>query len=205
MILPKDDVYKTIELKSDGFYSEKGSKFYSFIYPIENEQHVKEHLAELKKEYHDASHYVYAFMLGYDKKNFRCSDDGEPANSSGAPILGQIRSFDITNVIIIVVRYFGGTKLGVSGLINAYKTAAIDAISKANIIKKTINVNFEIICNYDNLSFVQNLVKKFNGKIVSQKFLNNCSIVIEIRKSLSENFLKEISLSQIKNNILVKF
>ena len=124
----KTDAFYTIETESSGFYSEKGSKFYAFAFPVNCEQKIKEIQQNLRKKYYDARHHVYAFVLGAEKQIYRASDDGEPPNSSGMPVLGQIRSFELSNILIVVVRYFGGTKLGVPGLINAYKSAARDAL-----------------------------------------------------------------------------
>lgn len=189
------DVYKTIESESKGFYSEKGSKFISYAFPVKNETEVKEYLHELKKKYFDARHHVYAFIIGFDQSFYRASDDGEPANSSGIPVLGQIRSFGLTNTLIIVVRYFGGTKLGVPGLINAYKTAAYDAISNAKIIEKTINDSIKLLFSYDEMSFVMKTIKDFDADILLQNFLESCEIEISIRQSLTKNFIDQISLN----------
>ena len=126
--------FLTIQKKSEGIYKEKGSKFIAYAYPIKTEEEVRPLLKSLKKEYYDARHHCYAFVLGKDKKRFRAADDGEPSNSAGAPILGQIRSLDLTNVLVVVVRYFGGTKLGVPGLITAYREAAKDALNQSTIV-----------------------------------------------------------------------
>jgi uncharacterized YigZ family protein len=130
--------YRTIQAPTEGIYKEKGSKFLAFAYPVETEADVKGHLERIKKEYFDARHHCFAYMLGADRKKFRAFDDGEPNHSAGDPILGQIRSKNITNVLVIVVRYFGGTKLGVGGLISAYKTAAEDALNRAAVIEKEV-------------------------------------------------------------------
>ena len=130
--------YKTIKSKSEGSYKDKGSKFYAFAYPVTTEDEIKEIQAKLRKEYYDARHHVFAWRLDADKKRFRASDDGEPSNSSGPPILGQIQSYDLTNILIVVIRYFGGTKLGIPGLINAYKTSAKEAIENTEIIEKEV-------------------------------------------------------------------
>ena len=188
-----EDVYKTIETCSEGFFSDRGSKFYSFAYPVENEEQVKEKLNFLKKKYHDARHHVYAFMLGDEQTVFRCSDDGEPSNSSGMPILGQIRSFELSNILIVVVRYFGGTKLGIPGLINAYKTAAYNAICNARIIEKNITNDILITCSYEDINFVQLCIKNFNAEIRTQNFENNCTFNVAIKKSLTDSFINEIS------------
>ena len=186
------DTYKTINNNASGFYADKGSKFYSFIYNIENKEDVKEKILALKKEYHDAQHHVYAFVLGEDKKNYNCSDDGEPSNSSGIHVLGQIRSFDLTNVLIVVVRYFGGTKLGISGLINAYKTAAFEAINNTKIIEKTINTNIELYFSYDEINFVMKIIKDLKAEITNQNFVEQCYVKVSIRKSLENTFIEKI-------------
>jgi uncharacterized YigZ family protein len=184
----ESDTYKTISSESKGFYSDKGSKFYAFAYPVNNEEEFKEHLHYLKKKYHDARHHVYAFVIGHDRSLYRSSDDGEPSNSSGMPVLGQIRSFELTNVAIIVVRYFGGTKLGVPGLISAYKTAAYNALSDADIIEKTINKIIELLFLYDDMNFVMKAIKDFDAEILFQEFLEKCKIQISIRSSDIDRF-----------------
>ncbi|MDR2009560.1 MAG: YigZ family protein [Bacteroidales bacterium] len=186
------DTYKTIKSESEGFYSDKGSKFYAFAYPVSSEEEFKEHLQYLKKKYHDARHHVYAFIIGSDRSFYRASDDGEPSNSSGIPVLGQIRSFELTNVAIIVVRYFGGTKLGVPGLINAYKTSAYDALSNAEIIEKTVNDDIGLIFSYDDMSFVMKVIKDYDAEIIFQEFMEECRIEISIRKSMKDNFISAI-------------
>ena len=186
------DIYKTIKTESHGFYSDKGSKFLSFAYPAESEDEFKEYLYSLKKKYYDARHHVYAFVMGFDQSFYRASDDGEPTNSSGVPVLGQIRSFELTNVAIIVVRYFGGTKLGVPGLINAYKTSAFNALSNAVIVERTINDNFELFFSYDEMNFVMKIIKDFAADIKFQEFMTDCQMNVSIRKSLSDNFLEAV-------------
>jgi len=186
------DIYRTISTKSQGFYSEKGSKFISYAFPVESEEQVKENLQYLKKKHYDARHHVYAFIIGADQSFYRASDDGEPSNSSGIPVLGQLRSFDLTNTLIIVVRYFGGTKLGVPGLINAYKTAASDAINNAVIIEKTVNDNLEIEFSYDDMNFVMKAIKDYNIDIINQEFLVDCKINVSIRRSLKNNFIEQL-------------
>ncbi|MDR2834834.1 MAG: YigZ family protein [Bacteroidales bacterium] len=187
----ENDTYKTIEGISKGFFSEKGSKFYAFAYNVENEQQVKERISELKKTYFDAKHLVYAFIIGVEKKIFRYSDDGEPANSSGTPVFGQIRSSNLTNILVVVIRYFGGTKLGIPGLINAYKSATFQALSEATIVEKTVNVFFSLVFSYEKLNFVQNTIQFFKAEIVKQNFETNCSFIIKVRKSLENIFFQE--------------
>lgn len=186
------DKFFTIEAASEGFYKDKGSKFYAFAYPIITEDEVKEHLKILKKKYYDARHHVYAFRLGADLKTFRCSDDGEPSNSSGLPVLGQIKTNNLTNVLIVVVRYFGGTKLGVPGLINAYRMAAIDALENANIVEKFDKDIFIIEFGYTAMNNVMKIIKDDNPEQLDQKFDNTCSIKLAIRKSEGEKLRQKL-------------
>ncbi|HNQ68077.1 MAG TPA: YigZ family protein [Bacteroidales bacterium] len=188
-----NDKYKTIEDCSEGFFSDKGSKFLAFAYPVKKEGEIKQIINDVKKKYHDARHHVYAYIIGYNQESFRANDDGEPTNSSGMPLLGQIRSFGLTNVLIIVVRYFGGTKLGIPGLINAYKSAAKDAIENAKIVDKTIMQGFIISFDYPEMNFVMKLIKDFKAEIKMQDFKENCKIILEISISLHEDLFKALS------------
>lgn len=187
------DTYKTIKSTSEGFYSEKGSKFISIAIPIRTEAEMKENLQAIKKKYFDARHHVYAFVLGDHSETFRASDDGEPANSSGMPVLGQIRSYELTYVMIVVVRYFGGTKLGIPGLINAYRTAASDALDKAEIVEETINASYSLSFTYDEMNFVMKCMKDFDAKIVAQYFTDDCRLDFEIKLSLEAPILDALS------------
>jgi len=193
--------YKTISRTSEGYYKEKGSKFFAFAYPVSNEEEIKEIQQKLRKDYYDARHHVFAWRLGADKKRYRSSDDGEPSNSSGPPILGQIQSFDLTNILIVVIRYFGGTKLGVSGLINAYRTAAKEAIVNNNIEEKTVMNYYLIEFSYNEMNSVMKLIKDNNINQTNQKFDLNCSMKISIKISnediVTEKF-KKISGVKIK-------
>lgn len=181
-----NDTYLTIKKPSEGIYKEKGSKFLAFAYPLFSEQEFKNQLQELKKAYRDARHHCYAFKIGLDGALYRHSDDGEPNNSAGKPIFGQIQSFQLTNIAIVVVRYFGGTKLGVGGLVTAYKEAAKDALTNATIIEKTVNNFFQINFGYDIMSDVMNLLKNSNVEIIKQNFEENCQILFSIRQTESE-------------------
>ena len=178
------DNYKTIELPSEGFFKDKGSKFLAHAFPVKNETEIDEIRADLRKKYHDARHHVYAFMLGAEGKTYRASDDGEPSNSSGQPVLGQIRSFELTDILIVVVRYFGGTKLGVPGLINAYKTAAQDALNHAKIITKTVSSKLTVEFDYPLMNVVMRLAKEENLEQAEQNFDISCRIVFLVPKSL---------------------
>jgi uncharacterized YigZ family protein len=163
-------LFRTIEKSSEGVYKEKGSKFYGYAIPIQSIQEIKEHLDYLRKENPGCVHVCYAYCLGSKKEDYRYSDDGEPSNSAGAPIYGQIKSFDLTNIVIAVVRYYGGTKLGVGGLINAYRTAAKEAIENATIIEDEDRNIFEVTFTYEAMPFVMNVVKNSNCKIIEQDF-----------------------------------
>ena len=176
------DTYKTISLSTEGIYKEKGSKFLSFAISVNSSEEVKELIKTFKKEYYDARHVCYAYMLGAERKEWRANDDGEPSGTAGRPILGQINSRELTNILVIVVRYFGGILLGTGGLTTAYKEATSDALNQAEIIEKTVDeiltVNFEYILMND----VMHVIKDTNAQILHQTFDNHCSMVLSIRK-----------------------
>ena len=176
------DQYKTIATPSEGYYKEKGSKFTGFAIPIFSEDEFKINLARIKKENPDSGHYCYGFRIGADHKLYRYSDDGEPSSTAGKPIFGQIQSFELTNIMIVVTRYFGGTKLGVGGLINAYRTTAQQALESATIIEKTINIHFVIIFEYKDMNKVMRIIKENNITITKQDLELNCKIYISVRK-----------------------
>ncbi|KIX19871.1 hypothetical protein SY27_15150 [Flavobacterium sp. 316] len=191
MIESTKDTYKTLESASEEIlYKEKNSKFFGYAYPVKNEEEVKEIIIQLKKQHHSARHWCYAFQLGTETVYYRANDDGEPNNSAGAPIYGQIQSFDVTNVLIVVVRYFGGVKLGVGGLISAYKTAAQMALETSNIVEKTIDVHYKILFDYKNMNKVMRVIKEQNLNIISQKMEMNCEIEIATRKQNAEKILE---------------
>lgn len=180
---PEKDTYKTIEIaKGDVLFKEKGSKFISYVFPVFDENGVKFHLEEVKKKHYSARHWCYAYQLGIEAVRYRVNDDGEPSNTAGQPIYGQILSKDITNVLIIVVRYFGGTKLGVGGLISAYRTAAKMVLDEAIIVGKTIDIQYEIIFEYEHMNKVMRIVKENNLQITHQKMELNCEFLIPVRK-----------------------
>ena len=182
-----NDTYKTIEKPSEEIlFKEKNSKFYGYAFPVTSEEEIKNHLDRLRKQHHGAVHFCYAFQLGTDKIQYRANDDGEPSNSAGMPIYGQIQSFGITNVLVVVVRFFGGVKLGVGGLISAYRTAAQMALEESQIIEKTIDVSFEIAFDYKNMNKVMRVIKEKNLEIVSQEMNESCKIVIATRKKNAE-------------------
>lgn len=181
-----DDIYKTITKSAEGeLFKDKGSKFYSYVFPITNEDQAKDHIETLKKQHHNARHWCYAYQIGVEDIQYRANDDGEPNNSAGMPIYGQIQSFEVTNVLVVVVRYFGGTKLGVGGLINAYKTSAQLALEAAKIVEKTINKNFNLKFEYKNMSKVMRLLKENDVEIINQKLELNCLLEISVRKNNS--------------------
>jgi uncharacterized YigZ family protein len=189
----QSDKYKTIEKISEGFYKEKGSKFYAFAYPVTTEKQIKDTQKQLRKKYYDARHHVYAFRLGSDMKTFRSSDDGEPSNSSGPPVLGQIQSHELTNILIVVIRYFGGTKLGIPGLINAYRSAAADAIANNIIIEKYEQDTFTIEFGYSVMNDVMKVLKEENPKQTNQNFDNTCTLELSIRKQSGEKLREKLA------------
>lgn len=186
------DVYKTIEGLSLGEFKDRGSKFIAYAYPAYTEQEWQSHLEEVKKEHFKARHHCYAFRMGLDKNNFRANDDGEPSGTAGRPILGQIDSFGLTNVFIVVVRYFGGTKLGASGLINAYKLSAADALKNANVIEKLVEDIYEIRFDYALMSNVMNTVKKLDLDILLQDFAEHGKIQFALRQSEVESKIRQL-------------
>jgi uncharacterized YigZ family protein len=178
-----NDTYKTIEQAStEILFKEKNSKFYGYAFPVISEEEVKAHLELLKKEHFSARHWCYAYQIGTEKIQYRANDDGEPNNSAGMPIYGQIQSFEVTNILVVVVRYFGGVKLGVGGLISAYKTAAQMALEDAEIVKKTIDKQFTLAFSYAHMNKVMRIIKEKNLTIVSQKMELDCEIVVATRK-----------------------
>lgn len=179
------DTYKTITKPSEEvLFKDKNSKFFGYAFPVTSEEEAKEHLEDLKKKHHSARHWCYAWQIGKEEDNlhYRANDDGEPSNSAGMPIYGQIQSFDVTNVLIVVVRYFGGVKLGVGGLINAYKTAAQMALETSKIVTRTIDLKYEISFDYPEMGNVMRIIKENNLNVLDQKLELDCSIYISVRK-----------------------
>jgi len=198
------DHYKTIAVPSiPVLFKEKNSKFFGYAFPVASEEAIKLHLEQLKKQHFGAVHFCYAYQIGTESVLFRANDDGEPSNSAGMPIYGQIQSFELTNVLVVVVRFFGGVKLGVGGLIAAYKTTAQMALEASEIIEKTIDVNFLIIFEYKNMNKVMRIIKERNLEIVHQKMELNCEIKIATRKKNAEmiftlfNSIFEIEIKKI--------
>ncbi|WP_400079452.1 IMPACT family protein [Winogradskyella sp. R77965] len=180
----EEDIYKTIAKPAEGeLFKDKNSKFYGYAFPVTDEEQIRIHLEELKKKHHSARHWCYAYQIGTENIKYRANDDGEPNNSAGMPIYGQIQSFELTNILIIVVRYYGGVKLGVGGLINAYRTAAQLALESAKIIEKTINKKFKLEFEYKNMSKVMRILKKNEVEITNQTLELNCVLEISVRKS----------------------
>ncbi len=175
------DTYLTISSVSEALYKDKGSKFYAFAYPVQTLEQIKEILAEKRKEYYDARHVCYAYMLGYERNQFRANDDGEPSGTAGRPILGQINSSNLTDILIIVVRYFGGTLLGTSGLIQAYKTSAAEAIAAATIEERIVEKTFVSKFGYQDLNAVMRIMKDFDLTIVNQIQEMDCTLYFRIR------------------------
>ncbi len=196
------DEYRTIAApSSEVIFKDKGSKFLGYAFPISSEKEVIPIIDHLKEKHHKARHWCYAWKLGVEEQRYRANDDGEPNNSAGQPIYGQILSFDLTYILVVVVRYFGGTKLGVGGLINAYRTAANLALESARITEKTIAVNYELKFEYVNMNKVMRLLKEKSIKIVSQDMNLNCKLEISVRKKEAENIKKAIEeLRQVKIN-----
>jgi len=182
--LEPSDSYKTIaKLSEETLLKEKSSKFFGYAFPIEKEEDVIECLETLKHKHKTARHFCYAYQLGTETIHYRANDDGEPSNSAGMPIYGQIQSFEITNVLVVVVRYFGGTKLGVGGLISAYKTSAKETLEASEIITKTIDVVFQITFDYKNMNKVMRVIKEKQLHILEQKMALDCTILISVRKN----------------------
>ncbi|MDG5491690.1 YigZ family protein [Psychroserpens sp. SPM9] len=178
------DTYKTITKASpEVLFKDRNSKFFGYAFPVTSETEVRIILDELKKQHHQARHWCYAYQFGMQEKDyvFRANDDGEPSNSAGMPIYGQIQSFEVTNILIVVVRYFGGTKLGVGGLINAYRTGAQMALEASKIISKTVNINYAIAFDYKNMNKVMRIIKEKQLRVVNQTLELSCEIIISVR------------------------
>ena len=196
-----EDIFKTIEKPSEGLYKDKGSRFISYAFPVNSEEQIREIVQSIKKEHHSARHHCYAWRLGSDKLLFRTNDDGEPSSTAGKPILGQIQSFDLTNILIVVVRYFGGTLLGVSGLINAYRNAALDAVNQAEIVEKLLEKWFLVEFDYGAMNEVMKVFKDEKLPQIDPQFDLKCKIKTFVR--LSESNQIEKSLLKI-NSVQVK-
>lgn len=186
--MEENDLYKTLEAPSEEIlFKEKNSKFFGYAFPVSSEDEVKNILEQIKKEHHSARHWCYAFQLGTgDKIYYRANDDGEPNNTAGMPIYGQIQSFGVTNVLVVAVRYFGGVKLGVGGLISAYRATAQMALEVSEIVEKTIKEHFQVTFDYKNMNKVMRVIKEKQLEIISQKMEERCLIEIATRKKNAE-------------------
>ncbi|WP_255504485.1 YigZ family protein [Mesonia sp. HuA40] len=190
----KEDAYLTLlEPGKETLYKEKGSKFYGYAFPVQNEAQIQEILTDLKTRHHKARHWCYAWQLGIRYENYRANDDGEPNNSAGMPIYGQLQAFNVTQVLVVVVRYFGGTKLGVGGLISAYKTSAQMALEASKIIKKTIKTSFQINFEYPLMNQVMRILKEEQIEPLTQEFLIACKITFSVRKTESEKVFEKFN------------
>lgn len=187
-----NDEFKTIKETSEGYYTEKRSKFLAFAHHVETVEEVKEIVASYRKKYYDARHVCYAYMIGADRQTFRANDDGEPSSTAGKPILGQINSNELTDILIVVVRYYGGVNLGTSGLIVAYREAAADAISHTTIENRFVEEEIVYDFPYVMMNQVMKVIKEMNPRIVSQEYDNTCQIRMRIRKSLAEQLQKRL-------------
>ncbi len=197
-----EDTYLTIATTSEAIFKDKGSKFLAFAYPVSSEEVVKKILGDLRKQHFSATHHCYAFRLGADKQVYRANDDGEPKYTAGKPILGQIQSKDLTDILIVVVRYFGGTLLGVGGLVNAYKQAAAEALANATIVEKTVKDVFEITFDYLQMNEVMKIIKDENLEQLQQHFELVCKLRLSVRKN---NFNKVQELFSKISNLEMKF
>lgn len=186
-------MYKTIEAAAQGEYTEKRSKFLAFAHPVQTVEEVKNWVEQYQKKYYDARHCCYAYMLGAARTDFRANDNGEPSGTAGKPILGQINSAELTDILLVVVRYFGGIKLGTSGLIQAYKTAAAEAIGAARIVEKTVDAEVSFFFEYPLMNQVMRIVKEESPTIVNQGYDNDCSMTLRIRKSLLPKLKERLS------------
>ena len=186
------DSYKSIASPSDGLFKDNGSRFIARAYPVETEEEVKEIVAALKKEYYDARHHVYAYRLGYLGDKFRANDDGEPSGSSGRPVLGQIDSCGLSDILVVVIRYFGGIKLGIPGLIRAYKTSTADALANAQIIEKIASRHFRVHFGYMSMNGVMKIMKDMGLEQKNQKFDMECSLETTVRLSQVDSFMERM-------------
>ena len=187
------DEYKTIASTSEGYYTEKRSKFLAFAHHVETVEEIKDLLAGYRKKYYDARHVCYAYMLGAERTDFRANDDGEPSSTAGKPILGQINSNELTNILIVVVRYYGGVNLGTSGLIVAYREAAADALAHATIETRQVEEIVKYTFAYPQMNDVMRIVKDMNPRILSQTYDNTCEIVMSIRKSEADQLRSRLA------------
>ena len=190
--MASNDTYKSILVLSEGLFKDNGSRFIAKAFPVESEEEVREIVASIRKEYHDARHHCYAYRIGLDGAVWRASDDGEPSGSAGRPILGQIDSAGLSDILVVVIRYFGGIKLGIPGLIRAYKTSTADALAQAQVVEKVAGRWFRLHFPYDSLPSVMKVVKDLGLPQRGQSFLEECSMEVRVRLSLAQDFLERI-------------
>lgn len=188
-----NDTYKSISAVSDGLFKDNGSRFIAYAYPVESEDEVKPIVDSLKKEYHDARHHCFAYRIGLDGAKFRASDDGEPSGSAGRQILGQIDSMGLSDVLVVVVRYFGGIKLGIPGLIRAYRTSTLDALESATIVEKIAGVNYRVRFGYIAMNDVMKVVKDLSLPQKNQQFGTDCSLDLRVRLAQQRDFCDRMS------------
>ena len=197
-----DDSYKTIKAISEGYYTEKRSRFISYAIPVRTVEEVKERVAAYRKQYYDARHVCWAYMLGFDRQTFRANDDGEPSSTAGKPILGQINSNELTDILIVVIRYFGGIELGTSGLIVAYRTAAAEAIAAAEREERPVDEDITVVFEYPYLNGIMRIVKEDGPQIIAQRFEMDCEMTLRIRKGEAEklkNRLAKVETAYLKD------
>ena len=187
------DAYRSIAARSEGLFKDNGSRFIALAYPVETEEEVRDIVAGLRKEYHDARHHCYAYRLGYKGDRFRANDDGEPSGSAGRPILGQIDSMGLSDILVVVVRYFGGIKLGIPGLIRAYKTSTADALSQAEVVEKVAGKVFRVTFGYMSMNDVMKVLKEMGLQPSAQDFGLDCALEVRVRLTLEEDFRKRMS------------
>ena len=188
MAIGQTDTYRSIEAASEGLFKDNGSRFIALAYPVETEDQVRDIVAGLKKEYHDARHHCYAYRLGHLGDRFRANDDGEPSGSAGRPILGQIDSAGLSDILVVVVRYFGGIKLGIPGLIRAYKTSTADALAQAKVVEKVAGLSFRVRFDYLDMNAVMKVLKDLSLPVSGQIFDTQCSVDVRVRLTLLEGF-----------------
>lgn len=187
------DTYRSISSRSEGLFKDNGSRFIAFACPVESEEEVKAIVDALRKEYHDARHHCFAYRIGLDGSKWRAADDGEPSGSAGRPILGQIDSMGLSDILVVVVRYFGGIKLGIPGLIRAYKTSTLDALQSAQVVEKIAGRNWRVKFPYLSMNSVMKMVKDLELPQKNQQFAEDCSIDVRVRLSLEDAFLEKIA------------
>jgi uncharacterized YigZ family protein len=200
----ESDIYKTISSYSQGIYKEKGSRFVSFAFPVSEQKEIKPIIDKIRKENHEARHHCFAYMIGFERTNYRISDDGEPSGTAGKPILGQINSFGLTNILIVVSRYFGGTLLGVSGLINAYRSAAVSAINNAELTEMVLRDYYDIFYPYSSMNDVMKILKEEKIVQSEQIFDLECSIRINFRVSLRDKIFSRLSRIEGLNSTFIE-